>query len=97
MLTSGKGGPHKVEGIGVGFEPPFLDRARVCEIRAIDQVEAFRMCRRLASEAGVFCGASTGLNVVAAIKLAEELGPSCRIVTFGCDNGTKYLTGDIYS
>ena len=97
LLTTGKGGPHKVEGVGVGFEPPFLDRERVCDIRAIDQAAAFNMCRRLASEAGIFCGASTGLNVVAAIDLAEEMGPGRRIVTFGCDSGIKYLSGDIYS
>ncbi len=97
LLTTGKGGSHKVEGIGVGFEPPFLDRAQLSEVRAVDQAEAFKMCRRLASEAGIFCGASTGLNVMAAIDLAKELGPSHRIVTLGCDNGTKYLAGDIYS
>ena len=96
LLTRGKGGPHKVEGIGVGFEPPFLDRAQLSEIRAIDQGDAFEMCRRLAREVGIFCGASTGLNVVAAIALAEELGSGHRVVTFGCDNGTKYLGGDIY-
>ena len=96
-MTTGKGGPHKLEGIGVGFEPPFLDRERVCDIRAIDQADAFNMCRRLSSEAGIFFGVSTGLNVVAAIKIAEELGPSCRIVTLGCDNATKYLASDIYS
>jgi cysteine synthase A len=96
LLTRGKGGPHKVEGIGVGFEPPFLDRAQLSEIRAIDQGDAFVMCRRLAREVGIFCGASTGLNVVAAIALAEELGSGHRVVTFGCDNGTKYLGGDIY-
>ena len=97
LLTTGKGGPHKIEGIGVGFEPPFLDRARLYDIRAIDQTAAFNMCRRLASEAGIFCGASTGLNVVAAMDLANELGPSQRIVTLGCDSGMKYLAGDIYS
>ena len=97
LLTTGKGGPQNVEGIGVGFEPPILDRARVSDIRAIDQADAFSMCRRLASEAGIFCGASTGLNVAGAIDLAGELDPDCRIVTLGCDNGTKYLAGDIYS
>jgi cysteine synthase A len=54
------------------------------------------MCRRLARELGVFCGGSTGLNVAAAIDLAGELGPGKRIVTLGCDSGTKYLGGPIY-
>jgi cysteine synthase A len=96
LLTTGKGGPHRVEGIGVGFVPPFLDRSQIKEIRAIDQERGFEMCRRLASEAGIFGGGSTGLNVVAAIELARELGPGKRIVTLGCDNGTKYMGGPLY-
>ena len=96
LLTTGRGGPHRVEGIGVGFEPPFLDRSLLQGVRAIDEEQAFAMCRRLAREAGVFGGASTGLNVVAAIELAREIGPGKRIVTLGCDNGAKYLGGHIY-
>lgn len=96
LLTTGKGGPHRVEGIGVGFEPPFLDRSQLADIRAIDENQAFVMCRRLAREAGVFCGGSTGLNVAAAIDLAGEVGSGKRIVTLGCDNGAKYLGGHIY-
>jgi len=97
LLKTGRGGGHKIKGIGVGFEPPFLDHEELYDIRAINQAEAFRMCRRLANEAGKFCGPSTGLNVVGAMDLAEELGPSQRIVTLRCDNGTKYLAGNIYS
>lgn len=96
LLTTGKGGAHRVEGVGVGFEPPFLDRGRLSDIRAIDQEQGFEMCRRLARETGVFGGGSTGLNVVAAIQLAREIGPGKRIVTFCCDNGGKYLGGHIY-
>ena len=97
FLTTGKGGPHRVEGIGVGFEPPFLDRSKLKEIRAIDQEQAFKMCQLLAKEEGIFGGASTGLNVVAAIKLAKEIGPRKRIVTLNCDNGVKYLGSHIYN
>ena len=96
FLTTGKGGPHRIEGIGVGFEPPFLDRQKLQGIRAIDEERAFAMCRRLARDLGVFCGGSTGLNVAAAIDLAGELGPGKRVVTLGCDSGTKYLGGPIY-
>ena len=85
-----------VEGIGVGFEPPFLDRTKLKEIRAIDQGQAFKMCQRLTREEGIFGGASTGLNVVGAIKIARELGPGRRIVTLCCDNGVKYLGSHIY-
>ena len=91
LLTTGTGGPHRVEGIGVGFEPPFLERDRCAGIRTIDQDDAVVMCRRLAAEEGLLCGTSTGLNVVAAIELALERGPDSTVVTLGCDHGSKYL------
>ena len=80
----------------MGFAPPFLDRDRVDDIRAIDQEQAFAMCRQLARQAGLFCGGSTGLNLVAAIDLARGLGPGQRVVTLGCDTGAKYLGGHIF-
>ncbi|WP_425043410.1 PLP-dependent cysteine synthase family protein [Primorskyibacter sp. S87] len=96
LLTTGTGGPHKVEGVGVGFYPPFLDRNLLSETRAIDQEDAFDVCRRLAREEGLFCGGSTGLNVVAAIGYARQLGRGKRVVTLGCDSGSKYLGGHIF-
>lgn len=96
LLTTGVGGPHRVEGIGVGFEPPFLDRERCSDIRTIDEREAMIMARRLAAEEGLLCGTSTGLNVSAAIELAGELGPDANVVTLGCDSGTKYLSTDLF-
>ena len=96
LLTTGTGGPHRVEGVGVGFEPPFLDRDRCREIRTVDENDAIAMARRLASEEGLLCGVSTGLNVCAALELAVELGAGHSVVTFGCDSGTKYLSGDVF-
>ena len=96
LLTTGVGGPHRVEGIGVGFEPPFLDRTRCTEIRTVDEALATEMCRRLAAEEGLLCGTSTGLNVCAAIELAAELGPSSSVVTFACDSGLKYLSSGLF-
>ena len=96
LLTTGKGGAHQVEGIGVGFYPPFLDKSILDGIRTIDQNDAFAMCKRLAREEGILCGGSTGLNVVGAINLACEIGSGHRVVTLGCDSGLKYLGGHIY-
>ncbi|WP_083788595.1 pyridoxal-phosphate dependent enzyme [Oceanicola granulosus] len=96
LMTTGKGGPHRVEGIGVGFFPPFLDQDHLDEIRTIDQNRAFEMCRTLARRAGVFCGGSTGMNIVAAIELSRELGRGRRVVTLGCGNGAKYLGSPIF-
>ena len=96
LLTTGKSGGHKVEGIAVFPEPPFLDRSILSDVRTVDQDKGFEMCRRLAREEGIFGGGSTGLNVSAAIDLAVDLGAGKRVVTFCCDNGMKYLGGHIY-
>jgi cysteine synthase A len=66
------------------------------EIRTIDESEARVMARRLAREEGIFAGVSTGLNVVAALRLAEELGPGQTVATVAVDSGFKYLAGDLY-
>ena len=97
MLTTGKGGGHMVEGIALGFVPPCLDLSVIEGVRAINQDAGFEMCRRLAKEEGILAGGSTGLNVVAALIIAKDLGPGKRVVTVGCDNGIKYLGGHIYS
>ena len=90
FLTTGQGGAHRIEGIGLGFAPPFLNLDRCNEIRAISENEAFRTCKKLAVEEGIFCGPSTGLNVTAALEIATECGPDSVIVTLGCDHGSKY-------
>ena len=91
LLTKGTGGSHKVEGMGVGFYPPFLDKQKIDGFLAIDQEEAFEMKNLLASQHGIFCGTSTGLNVVGTIQLAKQMSPNENVVTLGCDSGTKYL------
>ena len=96
FLTTGVGGPHRVEGIGTGIVPPLLTPGTYDEVRAIDESEARAMARRLAREEGIFAGVSTGLNVVAALRLAEELGPGQTVATVAVDTGLKYLAGDLY-
>ncbi len=90
FLTTGQGGAHRIEGIGLGFTPPFLNLDRCNEIRAIDENEAFQTCKKLAAEEGIFCGPSTGLNVTAALEIAAERGSDSVTVTLGCDHGSKY-------
>lgn len=97
VLTQGMAGTHRVEGIGTNFVPPLFDRSLCNEARDIDEGEARRMVRRLAREEGIFTGISSGLNVVGALQLAQELGPGHTIVTVAVDSGLKYLAGDLYS
>jgi cysteine synthase len=71
VLTTGKGGAHRVEGIGVGFRPPHLKDSDFDEVRAVDEEKARAMARRLAKEKGIFAGTSSALNVFAALQLAQ--------------------------
>lgn len=96
-ITQGWSGTHGVEGIGIGFLPPHLDRSLYDEARCISEDDAREMCRRLAREEGLLVGTSTGLNVVAAIQLAAELGPGKTVVTVACDTGLKYMNGDLFA
>lgn len=97
MLTKGHGGPHRVEGTAPGFVPPHLGKDDYDEARAIDEEDGRDMTRRLAREEGVFAGTSTGVNVVAALQLARELGPGKRVATVAVDTGLKYLAGDLFA
>ena len=97
VLSGGTPGRHGVEGVAPGFVPPQFDRGQVSETRAIDETEARRMAWTLARQEGLFAGTSTGLNVVAALQLARELGAGQTVVTVAVDSGLKYLAGDLYA
>jgi len=95
-ISHGKGGTHHIEGVGLGFVAPLLDKNFFDEARPIDEAEARQMAWRLAQEEGVFAGTSTGMNVVGALALARELGAGHTVVTVAVDSGLKYLAGDLY-
>jgi cysteine synthase len=96
VLSGGQPGPHKIEGVGIGYIPPLWDPSLVDEIVAVSTNDAKAMARRLAREEGLFAGTSSGANVVAAIRVAEQLGPDARIVTLMVDTGLKYLSTDLF-
>lgn len=96
VLTTGKGGAHRVEGMAPGFVPPHMKGWKY-EARAIEESEARAMARELASKEGILAGTSTGLNVTAAIKLAKELGPGHTVATVAVDTGLKYFAGDLFA
>lgn len=89
LLSQGRAGAHRVEGIGIGLVPPLLDKALYDGVRAIDEDDARAMCRRLAREEGVLAGTSTGMNVLGALELARELGPGKAVATGACDAGAQ--------
>jgi len=96
VLTTGHGGAHRVEGLAPGFVPPHM-KGWDYEVRPIEESEARAMARTLAEAEGILAGTSTGLNVVAALELARELGRGCRVATVAVDTGLKYFAGDLFA
>jgi len=96
VLLGGPAGAHKIEGVGIGYTPPLWDPSLVDEILAVPTDDAKKMARRLAREEGLFAGTSSGANVVAALRVAERLGPDAKVVTLMADSGLKYLNTDVY-
>jgi cysteine synthase A len=92
VLSGGKPGGHKIDGIGAGFIVPLWQDGIAEQIERVSTEEAKAMALRLAREEGLFGGTSTGANVIAALRLAERLGPGATIVTIMCDTGMKYLS-----
>ncbi|HET8833440.1 MAG TPA: cysteine synthase family protein [Gemmatimonadales bacterium] len=97
VLLGGQPGPHKIEGVGIGYTPPLWDPSVIDEILPIGTDEAKAMARRLAREEGVFAGTSSGANVLAAIQVGERLGPGATVVTLMVDSGLKYLGTDVFT
>jgi len=91
VLSGGAPGAHKIDGVGAGFVVPLWRRDVADRIERVSTEDAVAMTLRLAREEGLFAGTSTGANVIAAMRLAEELGPDATVVTIMCDTGMKYL------
>ena len=96
VLSGQPSGSHRIEGIGIGFIPPLWRPDEVDEIITVTTEEAQTMARRLAREEGLFTGPSSGANVVAALRVAERLGPKATVVTIIVDSGLRYLSTDLF-
>jgi cysteine synthase A len=96
VLLGGQAGPHKIEGVGIGFTPPLWEPTLVDDIVPVKTDEAKDMARRIAREEALFAGTSSGANVIAAIRVAEQLGSDAKVVTLMVDSGLKYLSTDVY-
>lgn len=93
LLTTGKAGPHKIQGLGANFIPDILDRKVLDDVYTVSNEDAIETARKLASEEGILGGISTGANVYAALRLAAlEENRGKTIVTVACDYGERYVS-----
>ncbi len=92
VLSGGRAGTHKIDGVGAGFVVPLWRKDIADQIERVSTDEATAMALRLAREEGLFGGTSTGGNVVAALRLAEQSRPGATVVTVMVDTGMKYLS-----
>lgn len=96
VLSGGKSGSHKIEGVGAGFVVPLWTPSLIDEIATVSTDTAMATARRLATEEGLLAGSSTGANVAVALELAQRLGPGKTVVSVMCDSGAKYLSTALY-
>jgi cysteine synthase A len=96
VLSGGEPGPHKIQGIGAGFIPKVLNRKILDRVITVTDDEAYQTTKLLAKKEGLLVGISSGANVFAAQKVAEELGPSQNVVTVLCDTGERYISIEKY-
>ncbi|EEM13197.1 Cysteine synthase [Bacillus pseudomycoides] len=96
VLSGGKPGPHKIQGIGAGFVPETLDVEVYDEIIQVKTEQAFEYARRVAREEGILVGISSGAVIYAATEVAKKLGKGKKVLVIIPSNGERYLSTPLY-
>ncbi len=96
ILSGGKPGPHKIQGIGANFVPEVLDTQIYDEVIQISTEEAFEAARNVARHEGILGGISAGAAIAAAIQVAKKLGKGKKVLAIVPDNGERYLSTALY-
>lgn len=87
---------HFIEGISGGYLPPLLKSAQIDAVETVSSLEALAMARRLSREFGLLVGTSSGANLVASLRVAQDLGPDSTVVTVLCDRAERYYSTRLF-
>ncbi len=97
VLSGGRPGPHKIQGIGAGFVPEILNRNLIDGLFAVTYEDARAIARRLAQEEGILCGVSSGAILHASCIVAKQMGRGKRVLAIFPDTGERYLSTELFS
>ncbi|WP_050608271.1 cysteine synthase A [Clostridium niameyense] len=96
VISGGKAGSHKIQGIGAGFIPELYDKNVVDEVMTITNEAAYEYAKNVAKKEGILLGISSGANIAAAFAIAKKLGKGKKVVTVAPDGGEKYMSLGLY-
>lgn len=96
VLSGGKGGPHKIQGIGTGFIPDTLDTSIYDEVIQVSNDQAFEYARLAGKKEGILAGISGGAAIYAGVQVAKKLGTGKKVLVIVPDNGERYLSTPLY-
>lgn len=96
VLSGGKPGAHKIQGIGAGFVPEIYDKNVVDKVMQITDEEAYEGARQVAAKEGILVGISAGAALMAALKTAKEIGKGKKVLAIAPDGGEKYISMGLY-
>jgi cysteine synthase A len=96
ILSGGKPGPHKIQGLGAGFVPDILNTEIYDEVLKVTNEESFEYARKAAKEEGILGGISSGAAIVAALRVAKQLGKGKKVLAIIPSNGERYLSTPLY-
>ena len=97
VISGGKPGPHKIQGIGAGFVPAVLNQTVMDQLIQVSNEDALEITRRLAREEGILVGISSGAAISAALQVAATLGEGKNVVVVAPDTGERYLSTEVFT